>query len=205
VETSLARLGFDALDVFLLHSPPTEVLQRGEVFETLETLRAQGKIRHYGVSCRNVSDVPLCANRPGVSVLQIELNLLAPQAIAQTVPLARAADLGIMARRVLAGGLLLRSSADLRAEDAEARGEEFAALKERHQGLEKAAAEAGTTLAQMALQSLFQLCEISTVLIGTTSVEHLREHVAALNRPPLGPEPARRMAAAAAPGISIAS
>ncbi len=193
VEGSLGRLGVDALDVFLLHSPPTEVLERGEVFATMETLRAQGKIRHYGVSCRLRSDIALCVKQAGVSVLQVELNALAAESVAQTLPQARAADVGIMARQAFAGGLLLRSAAQISEDDATGRGVELQKLKERYALLEKIASEGGATLGQMALQSLVQLCDISSVLIGTTSVEHLRGHLAALDRPPLPPEQAKRI------------
>jgi aryl-alcohol dehydrogenase-like predicted oxidoreductase len=183
VEGSLARLGVEALDVFLLHSPPTEVLERGEVFDTIETLRKQGKIRHGGVSCRNASDVLLCVGQPGIAVLQVELSLLTPDSIEQALPLARVADVGIMARRIFAGGLLLRSAAQLQPADGAERGEDFGELKSRHERLERFAAANGLTLAQMALQSLLQMCDISSVLIGTTSGEHLREHLSVLKRP----------------------
>lgn len=188
VEGSLARLAMDALDVFLLHSPPAEVLGRGEVFETLETLRRQGKVRHYGVSCRTSADVPLCVRRAGVAVLQLELNLLTGPALDQALAQASAADVGVMARRVLAGGLLLRSAAELTPQDATTRGEDFAALKQRHEQFQAQAREKGTTLGQMALQSLLQKGEISSLLIGTTGVEHLDQHLAAL-----GQEPAKRL------------
>jgi aryl-alcohol dehydrogenase-like predicted oxidoreductase len=182
VEASLARLGMEALDVFLLHSPPADVLERGEVFETLETLRQQGKVRHCGVSCRTTADVPPCVQRARVAVLQLELNLLTGPSLDQTLAQARAADVGVMARRVLAGGLLLRSTAQLTPEEAGARGEDFEALKRRHEQLEAQAREKGMSLGQMALQSLLQKGEISSLLIGTTRMEHLDQHLMAVRK-----------------------
>jgi len=201
-EASLTRLGVDALDVFLLHSPPTEVLERGEVFEVLDNLQKQGKVRHYGVSCRDAAGVSLCLKQRGVAVLQVELSLLTPDFIEQILPPAASSDVGIMARRVFAGGLLLRSTAQLRPEDCAEPGEDFAQLKARHERLEKSAADNGLTLAQMALQSLLRLCDISTVLIGTTSVEHLREHLAASEPITLSPERAKGIFSALRPSRS---
>jgi len=50
VERSLKRLGRDQLDVYLLHNPSLECLLAGEVYETLELLKKDGKIGHHGIS-----------------------------------------------------------------------------------------------------------------------------------------------------------
>ncbi len=188
VEASLRRLRADALDVFMLHSPPTEVLQRGEVFQTLETLKRQGKVRHYGVSCRRASDATLCLTQPGVSVLQLELNLLTPDAIKHELPAAKAKGVGVVARQALAGGVLLRTSAELRPEHCASRDEDFSELKFRLQRLEQIAAQTGSSLPQLAVQFLLQLEEISTVLIGTTTAEHLQAHLPVMDWPALSEE-----------------
>jgi diketogulonate reductase-like aldo/keto reductase len=52
-EASLGRLGTDYLDLYLLHSP-TPVAEFSEVVTGLESLRAGGKIRAWGVSNFNV-------------------------------------------------------------------------------------------------------------------------------------------------------
>ena len=53
VEASLKRLQTDYLDLYQLHSPPASVLENDGVFELLEKLKQQGKIRFYGVSVAN--------------------------------------------------------------------------------------------------------------------------------------------------------
>ena len=144
-----------------------------------------------------LSDVAICCKQPGISVLQVELTLLAPRVISEVLPQARAADIGIMARRVFAGGLLLRPASQLQPAESEERGENFGQLKGRLEQLEKMAVANGMSLGQMALQSLLQMCDISTVLIGTTSAEHLREHLSVLRRPPLSPEQVKSISLAA--------
>lgn len=188
IDVSLRRLRTEALDLFQLHSPPTAVLQRGEVFEALEKFKAQGKIRFYGVSCLTADDALLCLKQPGIAAVQLQLNLLSPQAIDQVVSPSQANGIGVIARQSLAGGLLLRSAAELRPEDSASRNENFEELKARLEQFEGLAAEAGGSLPQLALQFLLQLDGVSNVLIGTTSSSHLQEHLAVLARPPLAPD-----------------
>jgi aryl-alcohol dehydrogenase-like predicted oxidoreductase len=51
----------------------------------------------------------------------------------------------------------------------------------------------GLTLAQAALRAVAQIDEVSVVLTGTTSLAHLRENLAALDRPPLASDELRRL------------
>jgi aryl-alcohol dehydrogenase-like predicted oxidoreductase len=187
IEASLRRLRIETLDLFYLHSPPADVLKRGEVFEALETFKRQGKLRHYGVSCQEAEDALLCAQQPGVAAIQLEINLLKPDALEEALPASRAGDMGVVARQALAGGLLSRSVAELQPE-AYASREQFEAEQSRLAQFEKLAAETGGGLGQMAVQFLRQLDGISSVLIGTTNPGHLQEYLAAPAEPLLSPD-----------------
>lgn len=68
-EASLRRLGGEALDLFLLHAPDVRVPFADSVGE-LGRLRAEGKIRHAGVS--NVSREQLAAARLEIEVAAVE-------------------------------------------------------------------------------------------------------------------------------------
>ncbi|MEG0996550.1 MAG: aldo/keto reductase, partial [Clostridia bacterium] len=57
-EGILARLGVDYLDTLLLHRPDA-LLQPEEVAEAFLTLRAQGKVRYFGVSNQNAAQLAL--------------------------------------------------------------------------------------------------------------------------------------------------
>lgn len=50
LETSLRELRSDWLDVLLLHTPPADILARGELIGELERLRERGKVLLWGIS-----------------------------------------------------------------------------------------------------------------------------------------------------------
>ena len=50
LEASLARLGTDYVDLYQLHNPRMDAIERDDLYEELERLRDEGKIRHYGVA-----------------------------------------------------------------------------------------------------------------------------------------------------------
>ncbi len=58
VEGSLRRLGTDHLDVLLLHRPDT-LMEPEEVAAAFDTLHAQGKVLHFGVSNQNPAQMAL--------------------------------------------------------------------------------------------------------------------------------------------------
>src|ERR1700757_1604082 len=111
IEQSLRRLQMDYLDLYQLHSPPTWVIEQGDVFETLDELKRQVKIYFYGVSAETISDALLCLKYSNVSSLQVVLNLLEQEAVKELLPLAEKKGIAIIARVPLARGLLTRKKA----------------------------------------------------------------------------------------------
>ncbi len=49
-EQSLQRLGVDSIPIWQLHNARFDAIANDELFETLEELKAEGKIQHYGVA-----------------------------------------------------------------------------------------------------------------------------------------------------------
>ncbi len=69
VEGSLKRLGVDYVDALLLHRPDT-LMEPEEVAEAFDTLKAQGKVRQFGVSNHNPMQIELlktCVKQPLVA------------------------------------------------------------------------------------------------------------------------------------------
>ncbi|MCL4530749.1 MAG: aldo/keto reductase, partial [Chloroflexi bacterium] len=75
VERSLRNLKTDAIDLLQLHCPPTEVYYRPEVFNILDDLVEQGKLRHYGVSVEKVEEALKAIEYPNVETVQIIFNV----------------------------------------------------------------------------------------------------------------------------------
>jgi len=111
LEDSLRRLGTDYLDVYFLHTfdPHTPV---EETLRTLEDLVLQGKILYLGASNWAAWQVALALGvsaRKGLSrfeCVQPMYNLVKRQAEVEILPLAEAAQLGVVPYSPLGGGLL---------------------------------------------------------------------------------------------------
>jgi aryl-alcohol dehydrogenase-like predicted oxidoreductase len=106
-EDSLQRLGVDALDLTQLHCVPFEVLQRGEVFETLRELQREGKIKAFGASVETVEEALYCLNVPGLASLQFIFNLFRQKAVDALLPQVKAKGVAFIVRLPLASGLLV--------------------------------------------------------------------------------------------------
>lgn len=105
-EQSLRRLEREAIDLYQVHCPPIEILRDGRVFGALDQLKAEGKIRHYGVSVETIEEGLLCLEYPGVEALQVIFNLFRQQPAQDLFPKAAEQDVGILVRLPLASGLL---------------------------------------------------------------------------------------------------
>lgn len=165
VEESLKRLQTDYLDLLQLHSPLPSVLEQDGLFEPLEELKQEGKIRYYGVACRELEDAEHCVSYPGVSSVQIPLNHLNAAKQEHVATLKRSSPAGILAGRPFASGFLFHQ-------------------QQRHGDFRRTSPTATHTTAQIVLRSLFQIPWVSTVIAGITNPEHLRENVRSVEFPP---------------------
>ena len=105
-DRSRANLGVDTLDLVQLHCPPSETIERGQVFDDLDTLVAEGAIARYGVSVETVDQALAAIARPNVASVQIILNAFRLKPLDAVLPAAIDAGVAIIARVPLASGLL---------------------------------------------------------------------------------------------------
>jgi aryl-alcohol dehydrogenase-like predicted oxidoreductase len=105
-DRSRRNLGVDTLDLVQLHCPPSPVYSSHEVFDALDTLVAEGRIRNYGVSVETVEEALTAIRRPGLASVQIILNAFRLKPLDEVLPAAARAGVGIIARVPLASGLL---------------------------------------------------------------------------------------------------
>jgi aryl-alcohol dehydrogenase-like predicted oxidoreductase len=101
VEHSLRALRTEYVDVLQLHSCGLDVLERSDAIETLETLQREGKTRFIGYSGDGAPAV--WAARSGrFDTLQTSINVADQQVLDEALPLARAASMGVIAKRPVA-------------------------------------------------------------------------------------------------------
>lgn len=106
IDRSLENLQTESLDLVQLHCPPTDLYYHPEVFERLDRLVEQGKIRNYGVSVERVEEALKAIEYPGVVSVQIIFNAFRQRPIERFFGQAQEKKVAIIARVPLASGLL---------------------------------------------------------------------------------------------------
>lgn len=105
LEGSLQRLGVDTIDVYLLHNPSLANMQAEDSFALLDACKAQGKIKHWGVSVNTIAECEYVIKSGRAAVMQMEYNILEQQP-APVFAQAYHAGIGIISRVPLKRGLL---------------------------------------------------------------------------------------------------
>jgi aryl-alcohol dehydrogenase-like predicted oxidoreductase len=105
-DRSRENLGVETLDLVQLHCPPTAVYGDDAVFDALDAMVEDGRIRNYGVSVETVEEALQAIARPRLATVQIILNAFRLKPLERVLPAASDAGVGIIARVPLASGLL---------------------------------------------------------------------------------------------------
>lgn len=198
LEQSLKRLGTDYVDLYQLHNPePLHLCD--ELFTRLERLRAQGKIRYFGVSLNSRMDGLDELAAYGPASLQVIYNLLDQRAAQRVLPWALAHGAGAIARVPLGSGRLTGKfrpahtfpTGDHRHKQPAEWLAEGIAHVERLEFLVRP----GRSLAQAALQFVLVHPTVAVTIPGAKSPQQVEENVAALSAMPLMPEEVARAAA----------
>lgn len=100
LDASLHRLRTDHVDGFLLHSPAAADLEAPGIDAALASLKASGRLRHYGVSCDDRAGLEAALNKlPGMTLLQLPWDLIEPADAATHAIAAR--GIVVLAREVI--------------------------------------------------------------------------------------------------------
>lgn len=179
VHDSLRRLRTDRIDVYQLHGPE-DVLP--EVFDALADLVTVGDVVRFGVGLGSLAHADEWVRVAGLHQMQVPFGVLDPQAATTTLPLARERGVEVWARGVLGGGLLALAERDPNAIADHPKRELVGALR-------RLADESGVDAYRLAMGFVrAHADDLSVVLVGTTSPEHLRGNLEALAAPPLAPD-----------------
>ncbi|MGH8129481.1 MAG: aldo/keto reductase [Steroidobacteraceae bacterium] len=178
VERSLGRLRTDRIDLFQLYKPNAEQLRRGEFYEVLEKLKAQGKIRHYGIACARSEDAIIALNHAGNASVQVAINFLEQEAIRTVLPRAEERGIAVIARHPRAIGLLTDSHDDIMG-DASAYEDQYG---ERVRQAHELAflKRPGRSLAQAAIAFVRELPGVCVTLPRASTVAELEENLGSL-------------------------
>jgi aryl-alcohol dehydrogenase-like predicted oxidoreductase len=104
-ERSQERLRRDVVEVVLLHNPSLVTLAQDEPIELLERLKAEGRIRAWGVSA-NTRAVAERAIERGADVLEMAYNCFFYRDVEEIALKLRTEGIGLLARSILSYGLL---------------------------------------------------------------------------------------------------
>jgi aryl-alcohol dehydrogenase-like predicted oxidoreductase len=189
VEASLRRLQSDHIDLYQLHSPPREEL-RGARFQDalglLARLKAEGKIREYGIALDSVEDAMHCLGMEGIASLQMPFGLMDPEALDGAFDKVSERQFGIIARGCFGGGALKQSltEADLRA--IEPKWERVLQIRRVAEQMQRSPLEA-------ALQFSLSIECISVTILGMRTPQHLAANLQYYAAKPLSNEEMREL------------
>src|SRR5439155_21608628 len=104
-EASLIRLGVEAIDLYQIHWPdPDADVEEG--WATLAALRAEGKVRHIGVSNFDVAQMKRAQAIAPITSLQPRYSLLHREVEGEMLPFCARENIGVIAYSPMASGLL---------------------------------------------------------------------------------------------------
>lgn len=208
VDSSRKNLQVDALDMVLLHCPPTEVFYMPSVFEILDQLKSEGKIKHYGVSVQKVEEALKAIEFEGVEAVEIIFNMfrLRPQEL--FFKEAKRKNVGVIVRVPLASGLLTgkftKDSTFAKDDHRQSnrngewfdRGETFSGV-DYETGLlavnELKEVFKGKKLSEVALRWILMFDAVSTVIPGASKPEHIISNAKASELEPLTDEEMKKV------------
>lgn len=187
----LERLNTDTIDLMLIHWPDHKT-PFDETMRALERLKADGKVRYYGVSNFTVAMMEECNRHGVVSVNQVGYHMFDRRMEAEVLPFCLAQNTGFMAYGSLGFGLLSGAFTpqttfvdwDWRS-SGKAFGlplfekEDFAKELRVAERLKGVAARHGKSLPQMAIAWVLGNPAVSVALVGMRNERELQENIAA--------------------------
>jgi aryl-alcohol dehydrogenase-like predicted oxidoreductase len=196
LEGSFRALQTDYVDILLLHNPPRELIDgrsAPEIYEELEKLKAEGKIREYGISLDWREEVEIAMDTTKSKALEVFFNALYQEPL-PAFQKAYEHGVGIIVKVPLDSGWL---SGRYR------KGHHFDDVRkrwppeviERRSGLVEQFAKLvpeGTSMSHAALQFILAHPQVSTVIPGAKTVEQALDNFAAADKQ-LSPEVVQSM------------
>jgi len=222
LEQSLTRLQTDYVDLYQLHNPRLEAMQRDDLFATLEDLKREGKIRAYGpalgpaIAERQIDEGRYAIEHRQADLVFIICNLLERRLGDALFELGRRAQRSFLVRVPHASGLLdgtVTASTVFGEDDHRFHRVSTADRKQQWQvdGLKKIEQldfltdGTGRTLSQAAIQFLLAEPAVASVLPNIYNERLLREFAAASDVPAVTEAEQARLAELFATNFGLAA
>lgn len=186
LEGSFRALQTDYVDILLLHNPPREMMDgraAPDLYDELEKLKTEGKIREYGISLDWREEVEMAVDTTKSKALEVFFNALYQEPL-PAFQKAYEHGVGIIVKVPLDSGWLSgRYRKGHRFDDVRKRWPADV-IERRSQLVEEFAnlVPEGTSLAHAALQFCLAQPQVSTVIPGAKSVEQALDNFAAADK-----------------------
>jgi len=184
LEGTLERLGSAYVDVLQLHYPDAATVGNAAVWQTLEDLKTEGKVRYYGIALGpgpgGLEEGRTAMRKRDLGCIQAYYNLLEEEPGRKFFPVALEINQGMVIRAPHAGGVLESAAdavqypadGDLNAKDAawiERARKQAANLRWIYEGK-------GMTLSQAALKFILSEETVASTIPNIYRAEHLAEY-----------------------------
>lgn len=174
VENACQRMQTDTIDIVHLHSCPLNVLEQGDVVGALEDCKVSGKLRVVAYSGDN-AELRWAIDSGRFGSVQASISMVDQSNLIHHVPQALSRDVGVIAKRPLAGAIW-RCNARPQ-EFAEAQyWDRFHAMRLDSQGLH---------WDELALRYVAFTPGVSSAIVGTRKLSNLRRNLDIVDRGPL--------------------
>jgi aryl-alcohol dehydrogenase-like predicted oxidoreductase len=192
-EQSLRRLNSDYIDIYQIHNPRIDALEKDELFEVLEELKTEGKIRYYGVALGPdigwFEEGEAAMKERQVRSVQIIYSILEQDPAKDFFPIAKDCEVGMLSRVPHASEALTGRYTEVptfdESDHRSHRRMEW--LREALQKVEQvkflAGEETGRTLAQAAIKFALYQPTIVSVLPNFTNLDELQHYTDAVDVP----------------------
>jgi aryl-alcohol dehydrogenase-like predicted oxidoreductase len=184
IEGSLRRLKTDYVDLYLLHSPTIDILEKHpEALGVMAELQEAGLIRSYGVSVRSPADGIMAIQQFNIAAIEVNFNLIDQRAIENgLLEHAQKIQAGIIVRTPLCFGYLtghLRGDEQFEGIDHRANWptDQLQRWAEAPEYFSSLAESRKTTISQLALRFCLDQESVSTVIPGMMNSGQVLENV----------------------------
>jgi aryl-alcohol dehydrogenase-like predicted oxidoreductase len=182
-DESLQRLRTNYIDVYQLHGG-TIADPIDETIDAFETLKQQGKIRHYGISSIRPNVIREYVKRSGIVSVMMQYSLLDRRPEERCLDLLNEHSIGVLARGSLAGGLLAGKPSKSYLNYSEQEVEDAARVINQ-------AAEGKKSSSEVAIKLVLSHPAITSAVAGIHTFVQLRDCLHIAEAPPLSEESRR--------------